>query len=523
MAVLNPSWYNRNSQRRYPLHDGASATDDDGRTLPDDLLVDLLVRLPYALGPYLYLSALTVNRQLVTLLLLGSASATATQTQPYRPVAALHLPGPRVPGRAYRLEGLQEGAGGWVVLGPGLESDGSWRLRSPSQGLIAPRVVRLVRPQTVRSLGKEGLAQGLSGLVQLRAGPDLRLRSDDVSLEGRTYRAVFVGLASAAGRNVLEVYRGPCEPRPETQNCPRPPVESVSGVVPDCDGNLTIRWEGLTATDIPGGILLDAGTGLASACQANKLPDSSGRLPYQTQDDCATPTTGEPVADPVFIQEPQSLTVSESLAGFDCGELPFRTDLIDPTGDGMEVFSGSWSAGAEPSDASSASSDTLAAYGTTDTVFRHASLWNRCAFSDFRGKEVSCELSLGVGGSGGLLLNYRPAPVGAGADQLRYHLLDLDLASGRLRLRYYNGSRFLEQATLGPLRLLGGDWYRLVAQIDNGSPPTLAARVEGLTDPTVGASTSTPLSNFTVTDGLAGLGSDRGLVDFRDFRVALYP
>lgn len=276
-ATTGHGWFGANALRLYPLDDAADCRDDAGGMLPPGLLVDLGLRWPAALGQSAVLYAATCRPSLVTLVFAASTRSAADADQgdaTLTPVASLSLRAAD-PFRGYALTPMADGVGGWVALGPYAAEPGrnySGRFSSPRQAGLLRRVASAYAPAPIPSLRRVGLADGLEGVVALVAGNDMDVRVEERTLAGAPRRAVVIGLAGDAPRNNLSRYVGPCGGRPESGTCAVPPLLSISGVKPDCDGDLRIDFRGVTSVPhAAGGISIDLAIGLGASCRQDRI------------------------------------------------------------------------------------------------------------------------------------------------------------------------------------------------------------------------------------------------------------
>lgn len=286
MAIRNLGWYDLQSQRPYPLSDVSTGVSDAGEDLPHDLLVDARIVFPNNLGDAAWLAGLTSGPGIVTAVfascfgghprdeddpMTGEGSFT---------LAAVSIPQPVEPYRAYPIRPLADGVGGWVVFGPGVERTWTGRFATPAQGLLLPRCAFAYRAYPVASLSKAGAAQRLSGIVELRAGADVELAVESRVVAGAARDCVIVRLASQPNRNAYAAYVGPCGVRPESATCPKTPLETINGVEPDCAGNLLVRFDGVTVAPFTGGggLTVDLALGAGEACPPKNLPGANGEL-----------------------------------------------------------------------------------------------------------------------------------------------------------------------------------------------------------------------------------------------------
>jgi hypothetical protein len=311
MGIRNPDWYAANATRAYPLDDAATARDDGGRELPPQILVDCRIRFPTTIGQFAYLSGVTVGPSIVTAVIMATPTAVLPPGGVLRngvamqPLGSVSLPKPVTPNRHYPIQPMAGGVGGWLVFGRGIEEPYSGRFSSPGQSLLLPRVALAYDPLPVRSLGKLGLSQALTGVIQLLGSTDIAVTQEIRNIDSGDVDAIVIGLIDSLNRNVYSYYTGPCGGRPESNTCGRPVLEMINTVQPDCDGNLTIDFS--KAYDIlkylpfegGGGFALDLSLGMADVCLGqDTLPDSAGNLPGTYPDECPPPLPPTPEPGP---------------------------------------------------------------------------------------------------------------------------------------------------------------------------------------------------------------------------------
>jgi hypothetical protein len=297
MPVRNLSWYNLNAVRSYPLDDAATSVDDGGNFLPQDLLVDLAIRFPETLGPALYLSAATVTKSLVTCLFQSTAAG-------FAPAASISLPLPITVSRQYPVTAMADGVGGWVVFGdragapPGPYSG---RFSTPAQALISSRCARSYRALPVPGIAKQFIAELLQDVVFLKGGNDIEVVAVTRQIAGYPTPCIALRLTDTPGRNTLAAYVGPCGQRPESGTCQGTPLQSIGNVIPDCAGNVTIDFRGVTVNPYANGcgLELNGDIGLSQVCGDDGLPDTQGALDVAV-DRCIT----GPLQVPVDSEDP---------------------------------------------------------------------------------------------------------------------------------------------------------------------------------------------------------------------------
>jgi hypothetical protein len=309
MPATGEGWYAANATRYWPLDDAATARADDGSMLPPGILVDINVRFPAAMGNYLVLSGITVTPNLVTAIFsttTGPASAPdgAQDASTWTPCAAVTIPQPAEPGRMYPVDALAPGVAGWIVLGDAIDTPYTGRFSTAAQGQILASLAGPYAPPHVTSLGRHGTAGPLTGAVTLRAGQDLSITVGSATIQPipgsggapmTVTNAIFIGLVDTLGRDAATLYASGQE-RPESGTCPKPPLEELAGVSPDCAGMLTLQIVGMTAKAVAGGhgVVLELARGLSATCPGDKLPDQAGRVEGDGADLCGPgiiPTT----------------------------------------------------------------------------------------------------------------------------------------------------------------------------------------------------------------------------------------
>jgi hypothetical protein len=268
MAIRNLNWYNLQATRRYPLDDTCIGETDSGENLPNDIIVDCHIRFADNLGEYAYVQAVTISPGLATVVIGVSESLAAAG----KSIAAVTIPQPAAPNVNYPITSLTDGVAGWIVFGAGVTTNFSGRFSFPSQTLLAPRCARAYKPLPIPSIKKIGLAEGLTGIVDLIAESPLTFQYDTAESNGATQHLVVFKLNKAdasVAYNPFSYFLGSCGQRPESGTCPKTPISTINGIAPDCAGNIEILFSNLTAQKFEncGGIDLLTPYGLKDACQ----------------------------------------------------------------------------------------------------------------------------------------------------------------------------------------------------------------------------------------------------------------
>ena len=548
--IRNQAWYNQNETRPYPLDEAATLIDDAGKRLRHHILADLQVRFPANVGRYAYLSAVTVSPGLVTLVVMGSPNPANPGgcrwplTGEDIPLAALSVAKPIVQGRHYPLEPLYPGVGGWAVLGSGIEEPDLFSLRFSTieQAMLSPRIAWAYAPLPIPNVAKYRNVNVLAGLVQLVGGNDIEIVLAQRQIENVVREAIVFRLADtqrdAVARNVFDVYRGPCEARPESHTCGNPePLEFLAGVGPDCCDNIVLELRGCAdvAEVLAGnGALLECDLGLIDAClQRDRLPDAEGRLPSDANNDCEGLID---ISEFVPLPLPPEVPPDSSVAPVDPGDvgdpqLPHLELFEDMLADDFVVVSGNFLFAVNDGppavgiggmsyateDVDSASQLNLAIWNVTSAPQWSAN--HRLATIDFR---------LMPGPSGAkhdAMLVFNRKPTVANPSTYTFWAAEVSWDEKVLRLAFFNGSEFvgLVKTTVSDLQL--GDWYRLSVKILPAAPPHstfswLTLELAGLDNPSIAVRLGpTYQGPYAPATGAFGVAAERSHVRFDSFRI----
>lgn len=516
----NHNYYNLQEQRRYPLDDNATGTDDQGARINDATLADCRIRWPRTLGEYAFVSGITVTDKLVSVVILAAASPTSVSG--FAPLAAVTIPKPLQLGRPYALRPLADGVGGWIVFGGGTRENQVFRFATPEQGLLAPKCARSYALLPVPSLGKEGRNTALTGLVTIKGGNDVEVVKETVEIGGIEHDALVVRLKQdPGGADVLARYIGPCGARPESGNCGRAPIEYLQGVAPDCDGNITVVIRNAYAGkfDDCGGIVLADDVGLDEVCsQVNR-----GTRRYV--DLCLDELSSEQSEASSDGGGDEDSSISMSSESTPCEDLPYSENFD------AEAVSPAWTVEEgefdfEPVDSPDESNGDPAAVSWSSQAgyTKNIALFAACGMAS--SLDRVCEVGLQVTAdqprrNGGIIVNYHVVdPLTNPHVEFFYVCLDLNV--NKLRVLRFNGYSFVQEyASPTPLLLMPDAWYKLrVTTQEFGSQVALGITVVGITDPAgLNISVSLATSRYGEPDGQFGIGSDRGKAHFSYFKL----
>ncbi len=532
MSVRGNNWYNLQSTRRYPLDDRATGTGDDGTRIKDDVLVDCQLRFPNIYGQYAYVSGLTITDRLVTVTILAASSPEATSG--FVPLAAVSLVKPVTRHIYYPVTPLQPGVGGFLVFGD-VEERLALRMSTPQQGLLLPKCAAAYNPFPIPTLRKLGRVDGLAGLVKILAGPDIAVSREIHEINGESHAALVFRLTqSIATRNVLEVYRGPCDNRPESGTCDKEGIEFINGVGPDCSGNLDIVFVGLTpapyTTCAPdaqaAGVTLDQSIGIDEVCAPRTPGRFAGRDYCEPSSDSSLSSASLSSEAPSPSSSSESST-ADSLSSESCSQLPFTRTFDDETARGFAVPQGAFTFESLDSPDEEAGGPAVS-YVATDTTRRNLAVMTDCGVDTTLNKRVTTHISLQQSrarSNGHLVLNYRLVdPINN--PHYEYFAVSLDRQAGKVRLLRWAGAGFIEEAaTVVGSPILYGDWYEIEAEIEESDGQVaIGVAVRGVTDagwPDVSFSVLT--SRYLPADGLFGLGSDRAVASFSFLKIEELP
>lgn len=558
MGIRNYNWLNAQASRRYPLDDNATGTGDDGTRLNDDIIVDLHLRWPKVAGQYAFLGGLTVTDKIVSAVILAADSP--TEAENFTPLAAVTVIQPVNEYSYYPLESLYPGAGGFISFGDTNEQF-NIRFSTPQQGLISPKTGHPYDAFPIPSMRKLGRVDGLTGLVRLKAGPDLEIVKETVDVDGTEVDALVIRLVGpTSARNPSADYIGPCGKRPESQNCDREGIQTINGVAPDCNGNIEIEFRGMSFATYGGcseGGTLDQSLGIEDVC-TDQGPDR-----FQGQDQC-DPTSDSSVSDSEGDtgggDSSDSVPAGESSSeAVPCEELPFLDCFDSAIHDswslklGLQRFVATDSPG-EPclihqmcvehtsgmSSLSQSNSIILSPWASVssyscpvnpnqavqlyDSSRRNIMIWEDCGTGPSFDKRVTSQVQLRNTVSqknAGVILNYQLVDPFTNP-RINYWVAQINRNTNRVELLRFNGSTLVLENSVAPaVPFSFTDWYEIQAVATQvGANALISVRVENISDPlwpVVMFSLST--SRWGPPEGFFGIHTDRAVADFSYWKL----
>lgn len=556
MGIINAHWYTINESINYPLDDSATCIDNDGNRLPSNILVDANIRWSRLYGNYLFLSSVTVNKNLVTLTFQVANSLSSTT---FNPIGVLTLRQPVQENIHYPITPLVKNAGGWVVFGSGVKISAdnansySGLFSSPQQSFFAPRAAFPYRPLAVKSLGVlHSLHFIENDIVRLRVTPPLYARVEERVINSINRKVIVIGLQQlhtqsdasqvvtgsniiSTGESVYELFAGPCRGRPESQNCPdgKVAIEAINSVTPDCDGEITLEFSGCALVGqvlAPNNntIVLECDRGFDDICVGPALPDSSGNLP---EDNIPyTPVDYYDVQGPSDIEPP--------ISGGGDPPPPFPHLQCWPNCSVLDfsVRDGSWSTLNLTNNNDidqwrsrcSSNNAPMCIYKSDSLSQRNVTVWDADVTAISRYLETHLKIintnTSGAKLNGGIVLHCRPKF--NNPQKLVYYYVTLDYDTKRLALRYFNGTQFNEiQYTLLP-QLLINKWYELQVSVTpaTGDNANIIITALSLEDSSVNV-TLGPVSVYYPNPhtGKNGLGAMQSVAYFSYWYVDIIP
>jgi hypothetical protein len=315
-------WFNRNELRAYPLTEEAGRVSASGNILPENVLADCALSYPAAAGAYAFIASFFVSPGLLSIVIAAGDDLDSTDVTP---LASVTLRQPIVAQQVVSVSPLLPGVGGWLVFGAISSTPAPWSavFTTPRGSQLLPRCATPYAPPPVTSVAKLQASSTLSGMVLLRAGAGVVLEAaintatEDRRrlIDGELRDAVVISIDGEVDTTDLA---GPCGARPEQGTCESRLIQTINGVRPDCDGNITIEFVGIeglstgTVYDedgVPVGVQVDYPLGLVDICstvdEKNSLRSTADLCGNEIPVGWTPPEPPEPVVpDPEPEPEP---------------------------------------------------------------------------------------------------------------------------------------------------------------------------------------------------------------------------
>ena len=544
MPIRNQNWYNLQSTRRYPLDDKTTGDDDSGNPIRDDIVVDCHIRYPSSLGQYLFIQGLNVTHSLVGVVI-GAAQTLEDTNCPT--VAVVTVQKPVNKNVNYSVTPLVAGLSGWITFGSGVDVDFVGRYSTPLQTFIGQRNARPYMPLPVPSLGKDGVAEYLQGIIEIVAeSPVIATYHEAYTLpkydpETDTTNSfpvqaiVFSTEAPTAQFNPQKFFLAPCNERPESGTCKTPPIEKINGVEPNCEtGNIDIIFN-TPLQGVPfeqcGGLDILTDRGLTASCA--RVPDSEKKR----KDDCPC-DNDDGVSEYCWpeLPDPDDPNACEEFTGSICAPLPVcvsfnncvecdSNETITTTE--FDTVAGSFSHATilAPPICCPNTGTGLSNHGvwlSTNNASINIALYQSCAGDWAYGKVVSAEVRPRPGGlqqNGGVILNYVRVTED-GRCRTKYFAVLLDSGAAELQLYRFDGSLLIKENAI-PVASVVGNWYRVSAYATgSGGTATITANLHNITTNTAVATLTTSVTNYEVINGRSGVIANSSSTYFNKFEIA---
>ena len=526
MVLINKNWLAANEQRRYPLADGVTGIDDTGVPIPLDVLVDAHISWPSNYGKIAFIGGLTVTDKLVTLVIMAADTEEATE---FTPLGSVTLVKPLSAATQYPVLAAVAGVGGFVAFG-NTTTPAAIRCATAKQSKLLPRLAIPYTPLPVASLGIAERDTSLVNIVKIIAASNLLVSLETVLLGEEETLAVMVQLQSDAVNNTFAAFTGPCGGRPESGTCKLPGIETISGVAPDCYGNIELVFQQLVIGNFPecnsiaAGFILDQGVGLADVCTPRFLFPLGGGVDKCNPEDVASSDSVQPSTSSGSVTVPSSSIASPPSSDVVvCTDLPFTECFdgeLDPdwvTAAGTYQFV----TAINPNSLAGCESSTQGIQLTRLTG-RNALAWNACSYSNNLDMVVVADVQLvravlTTPANVGVLLNY------GGSSATTFWVAGVDAADNKLKLWRYNGTSLIVENSVTLINPLNyGSWYRLtVTAAGSGGLVVITAILAAANNPaSVIAGVSIGTALYGAPDGKHGIFSNRAAARCSGWSIA---
>lgn len=228
MDITQQQWFNENEGRSYPIAETATGVDNNGVSLPNDIVVDLSIMLPTDYEDA-YISSVWVTTHLIGLSITHEDKALASvmvKRDDYTPYSAVPLT--PMPGTT--------NVSGWVAFGNN-RTIGKWLFDGSTQSGLEEKAKHALAPLPVTSMRKLGGAtsQFADQLVTLAAAGYIEIEAHPTDSQ-----IIIVKLGTPTVRSL---FLGPCNTLADLGDCGVPPLRKINNVCGDAEGVVTIVLE----------------------------------------------------------------------------------------------------------------------------------------------------------------------------------------------------------------------------------------------------------------------------------------
>lgn len=301
MGQFDQGWYDIGSSSQYPFDQSAALEDDNGKTLPCEILADMALTMPSSLGNRLYCSGISKQDDVASLVFAGDGDGRPT-------VAVATIPLTASERRPVLLDSLVDSVRGTVVPGSLLWTmpNGTWRFTNPQQSYLSQRCVYLVAAANEQDIRLAYGPSPLESVIRLVGDVNVSVKLGQRVLGGSLKRSVIFSLVDTGAESALKAYAGQYQQRPEARTCGSPePVETINLIQPNCCGQIFFELRGC-ARPIPisnhCGVVLDCPMEADEMCQPKQLvPDPASDevcRPGELPDPIDPPPVDKPVYPP---------------------------------------------------------------------------------------------------------------------------------------------------------------------------------------------------------------------------------
>ena len=176
--------------------------------------------------------------------------------------------------RTVPLKPFASGISGQATFGRGID-----RIAEFPRGIHRFLGAPLLEARTQLELGEPPVSSlnGLSGQISIKVGNELRVATGKGQADNGDQEDLIALSLKRPGK-----FLSPCENPTTLCDCPTTPIQSINGVVPDENGNITLALQDANGQILPYPALLQLLVlrSSASICPAPQpLPDALGQIP----------------------------------------------------------------------------------------------------------------------------------------------------------------------------------------------------------------------------------------------------